>query len=104
MASFVKLESVKTSTHAVVGAAGATHSYSEEEKVAFSEHANQCLGSDPVLARHLPLDPSSDDLFSKVGDGLILCKLINLAVSKFNIFLIILYNIINLFIYIYIYR
>jgi hypothetical protein len=25
------------------------------------------------------LNPDSDDLFSKVGDGIILCKIINLA-------------------------
>jgi len=57
------------------------HTFSEEEKVAFSTHINQCLGADPVLARHLPIDASSMELFSKCGDGLILCKLINLAVN-----------------------
>jgi hypothetical protein len=49
--------------------------------MAFSEHINQCLDFDPVLKRHLPMDPNSDDLFTKTSDGLIYCKLINLAVN-----------------------
>jgi plastin-1 len=61
------------------GAAGATHTFSEEEKEAFSEHINTCLSEDPMLKRHLPLDSSTMDLFDKSGDGLIMCKLINLA-------------------------
>mmetsp|Transcript_15071 Transcript_15071/g.25123 ORF Transcript_15071/g.25123 Transcript_15071/m.25123 type:complete len:586 (-) Transcript_15071:608-2365(-) len=63
----------------VFGAGGASHSFSDEEKEAFSEHINTCLGEDPILARHLPLDVTSMDLFEKSSDGLILCQLINLA-------------------------
>jgi plastin-1 len=63
----------------IIGAGGATHSFSEEEKAAFSEHINFCLAPDPVLARHLPLNPDSMDLFEKCNDGLLLCKLINSA-------------------------
>jgi plastin-1 len=55
------------------------HSFDEEEKIAFSEHINQCLAGDALLARHLPLDVNSDDLFTKSSDGLLFCKLINLA-------------------------
>lgn len=36
-------------------------------------------GNDAILKRHLPLDSSSMDLFTKSHDGLIMCKLINLA-------------------------
>ena len=68
--SFLKLE----------GAGGASHTFSEEEKVAFSEHVNNCLAGDPICGAHLPLDPSSNHLFERTGDGLIFCKLINLAV------------------------
>lgn len=64
------------------GAGGAHHSFSEEEKHAFSTHINQCLGEDGMMQRHLPLDPNSDDLFAKCHDGLLFCKLINLAVSQ----------------------
>eukprot|EP01035_Chromulina_nebulosa_P021439 gene21439-27770_t len=49
--------------------------------MAFSYHINQCLGYDQTLARHLPLNIESNDLFTKTGDGLILCKLINAAVG-----------------------
>ena len=55
----------------VEGAGGATHMFSEEEKIAFSEHINQCLRGDPVVARHLPLDVNSYQLFERAGDGLI---------------------------------
>ena len=58
---------------------GSFHTFSEEEKEAFSEHINFCLSSDSDLSRHLPLDGSTMDLFEKSGDGMILCKLINLA-------------------------
>jgi len=64
----------------VEGAGGATHMFSEEEKIAFSEHINNCLAGDAEVARHLPLDVNSYQLFERAGDGLIFCKLINLAV------------------------
>ena len=56
------------------------HTYSEQEKVAFSQHINDSLGHDPHLASLLPLNTESTDLFLKANDGLILCKLINAAV------------------------
>ena len=65
----------------IQGTGYSVHTFAEEEKIAFSSHINQCLGHDPVLARHLPLDVNSNDLFEKSHDGLILCKLINHAVS-----------------------
>lgn len=55
------------------------HAFSEEETQAFSQHINNLLGKDPLLSRHLPLDPMSMDLFTKCNDGLIMCKLINMA-------------------------
>jgi plastin-1 len=66
--------------HSTSSLATGQHTYSPEETQAFSEHINFCLGHDTVLnGRHLPLDSESMDLFSKCEDGLILCKLINLA-------------------------
>lgn len=62
------------------GTASASGSFEDEEKQAFTEHINNLLGDDPVLARHMPMNPDSNDLFEKVHDGLILCKLINAAV------------------------
>jgi hypothetical protein len=55
----------------VEGAGGASHMFSEEEKIAFSEHINNCLRNDPHAGRHLPLDPDSYQLFERAGDGLI---------------------------------
>ncbi len=53
-----------------VGAGGAQHTFSEEEKVAFATHINQCLAGDELMARHLPLNVESDDLFTKGTDGI----------------------------------
>lgn len=70
------------SSQKIVGAGGSAHTFSEEEKQAFSEHINICLGEDPLIGRRLlPLNPDSMDLFEKCNDGLLMCKLINLAVS-----------------------
>ena len=54
------------------GIGGSAHSYSTGEKAGFSNHINQCLEGEQILAHLLPLDPSSNDLFEKNSDGLIL--------------------------------
>ena len=57
------------------------HTYSEDEKVAFSEHFNNCFGEDEFCTSSglIPIDPTSDELFTHIGNGIILCKLVNLA-------------------------
>lgn len=65
--------------HEVKSSSGGMHSYSEDEKAAFTEHINNCLNGDPDLTQ-LPLRPNSNDLFSSVMTGILLCKLINQAV------------------------
>ncbi|XP_051761275.1 plastin-2 [Ctenopharyngodon idella] len=60
---------------------GTQHSYSEEEKVAFVNWVNKALEKDPDCQHVLPMDPSSNDLFTAVGDGIVLCKMINLSVA-----------------------
>ncbi|KAL6078214.1 Plastin-3 [Balamuthia mandrillaris] len=57
-----------------------THSYSEEEKEAFTEYINMALGKDADLRRILPLNAQDESLFAGVHDGLLLCKLINDAI------------------------
>eukprot|EP00752_Nemacystus_decipiens_P007180 g6429.t1 len=57
----------------------AYHSYSDDERMAFTEHINNCLAADPIVGPRLPMDPLSEALFTETSDGLILCKLINLA-------------------------
>uniref|UniRef100_A0A672JCW7 Lymphocyte cytosolic protein 1 (L-plastin) n=1 Tax=Salarias fasciatus TaxID=181472 RepID=A0A672JCW7_SALFA len=59
---------------------GTQHSYSEEEKVAFVNWINKSLENDPDCKHVLPMDPGTDDLFTAVGDGIVLCKMINLSV------------------------
>lgn len=61
--------------------AGTQHSYSEEEKYAFVNWTNKALEKDPDCKHVIPMDPNSDDLFSAVGDGIVLCKMINFSVA-----------------------
>uniref|UniRef100_A0A7N6A2P0 Plastin-2 n=1 Tax=Anabas testudineus TaxID=64144 RepID=A0A7N6A2P0_ANATE len=60
---------------------GTQHSYSEEEKVAFVNWINKALEKDADCKHILPMDPNTDDLFTAMGDGIILCKMINLSVA-----------------------
>uniref|UniRef100_A0A665TU34 Lymphocyte cytosolic protein 1 (L-plastin) n=1 Tax=Echeneis naucrates TaxID=173247 RepID=A0A665TU34_ECHNA len=59
---------------------GTQHSYSEEEKVAFVNWINKALEKDADCKHVLPMDPNSDELFTAMGDGIVLCKMINLSV------------------------
>lgn len=81
-ASAAAMYNAHVKIHEVKGTGGAMHSYSEEEKVAFSEHINNCLVHDRDLSHVLPIAPESDALFQSVSDGTLLCKLINAAVPE----------------------
>ncbi|XP_030064732.1 plastin-3 isoform X2 [Microcaecilia unicolor] len=59
---------------------GTQHSYSEEEKYAFVNWINKALENDPDCQHVLPMNPNTNDLFKAVGDGIVLCKMINLSV------------------------
>ncbi|XP_022716815.1 fimbrin-1-like [Durio zibethinus] len=56
------------------------HTISESEKASYVTHINIYLGDDPFLKQFLPLDPATNDLFNLAKDGVLLCKLINVAV------------------------
>ncbi|XP_062222913.1 fimbrin-5-like [Phragmites australis] len=56
------------------------HVINESEKTSYVNHINNFLGEDPFLKNFLPLDPASNELFNLVRDGVLLCKLINVAV------------------------
>ncbi|CAK9321783.1 unnamed protein product [Citrullus colocynthis] len=56
------------------------HTISESEKSLYVAHINSYLRDDPFLKNYLPLDPYSNDLFDLAKDGVLLCKLINVAV------------------------
>lgn len=56
------------------------HTISESEKASYVTHINNYLAEDEFLKKYLPLDPSTNDLFEIAKDGVLLCKLINVAV------------------------
>ncbi|XP_077304245.1 plastin-3 isoform X2 [Lithobates pipiens] len=59
---------------------GTQHSYSEEEKYAFVNWINKALENDPDCKHVLPMNPNTNDLFRALGDGIVLCKMVNLSV------------------------
>ncbi|CAD5221133.1 unnamed protein product [Bursaphelenchus okinawaensis] len=64
------------------GADEIVHTIRVEEEVAFSNWINSNLNEDIDLRRHLPVTNTGGDLYAKIDDGLIICKLINLAVPN----------------------
>lgn len=55
------------------------HSVANEEQVAFSNWINGNFADDPDCKKYLPINPETDDLYTKCGDGILLCKMINFA-------------------------
>ena len=53
--------------------------FSEEERTAYVKVINSSLADDPVCQKYLPIDPDSNEVFDKIKDGVLLCKLINKA-------------------------
>lgn len=56
------------------------HAINESEKASYVAHINNCLAEDKFLSQFLPIDPATDALFDLAKDGVLLCKLINVAV------------------------
>lgn len=56
------------------------HAINESEKASYVAHINSCLAEDPFLKNLLPLDQSTNALFDLAKNGVLLCKLINVAV------------------------
>lgn len=61
-------------------AEGTKHSYSEAERVAFVDWINTALKDDREAQVYLPINPATSDVFEKIKDGIILCKMVNLSV------------------------
>ena len=53
--------------------------FDANEKECYCKIMNKLLGEDPELKEKLPLDPKSNEVFKKMKDGVLLCKLINLV-------------------------
>ncbi|XP_027330386.1 fimbrin-5 [Abrus precatorius] len=56
------------------------HAINESEKASYVAHINSYLAEDKFMSQFLPIDPSTDALFDLAKDGVLLCKLINVAV------------------------
>ncbi|KAJ0113666.1 hypothetical protein Patl1_01894 [Pistacia atlantica] len=56
------------------------HAINESEKASYVAHINSYLAEDPFLKKYLPIDPATNELFEVAKDGVLLCKLINVAV------------------------
>lgn len=56
------------------------HNINQAEKSSYVAHINTYLRYDPFLKKYLPIDPAGNQLFDLIRDGVLLCKLINVAV------------------------
>jgi plastin-1 len=56
------------------------HTIAETEKACYVAHINSYLREDPFLKQFLPIEPHTNQLFDLAKDGVLLCKLINVAV------------------------
>ncbi|AQK74296.1 Fimbrin-1 [Zea mays] len=56
------------------------HNLNQAEKSSYVAHINTYLREDPFLKKYLPIEPSGNQLFDLIRDGVLLCKLINVAV------------------------
>lgn len=63
------------------GHMGAQHFVLHEEEEAFADWMNRALSKDKHVQHHLPLAKDGSDMYTKLDDGVILCKMINLASS-----------------------
>jgi plastin-3 len=61
------------------GHMGAAHFVLHEEEEAFADWINKRLSSDKDVNHFLPLSKDGSDMYEKMDDGVILCKMINLA-------------------------
>ena len=48
-----------------------------QKKQLILKFINSILSNDPIIKGYLPIDPVSNEIFEKIKDGLIFCKLIN---------------------------
>ncbi len=65
-----------------VGESGFTHSYLVEERICFAKLVNEFLNGDEDCTEFLPINPENDDPFHCMENGIVLSKLVNLAVEN----------------------
>merc|ERR1719249_46567 len=66
----------------IEGALGAKHTVLNEEQAAFADWINNNLDKDKDVAHKLKLNDSGSDMYEKMDDGILLCKMINLAAPE----------------------
>ncbi|OHT05466.1 fimbrin [Tritrichomonas foetus] len=66
-------------SHVKVSGARGERTYPQEEVTGFVNYINSMLEGDPDLAHIMPIDPSGDAFFGACHDGILLCKLCNIA-------------------------
>lgn len=52
------------------------HTISESEKSSYVSHINNYLGEDKFLKQYLPIDPTTNDMFEIVKDGVLLWSIL----------------------------
>lgn len=72
---------IKSTTNSTISNEGTQHSYSEEETAAFSHWIHRSLKDDPDCKSKVA-NLEGDELFTRVDDGILLCKLINKSVPE----------------------
>ncbi|CAM9488797.1 unnamed protein product [Scytosiphon promiscuus] len=55
-------------------------SYTSEEKAVFASHLNAHLVGDPFVTHLMPLDPGGTNFFDSFKDGVLMCRLVCLAI------------------------
>jgi len=63
----------------IEGEMGAKHTVLNEEQAAFADWINDNLKNDKDVEHKLQLSESGSDLYEKMDDGILLCKMINMA-------------------------
>jgi len=65
-----------------VGESGFTHTYFIEERICFAKLVNEFLQGDEDCKEFIPINPENDDLFHCLETGVVLAKLVNIAVEN----------------------
>jgi hypothetical protein len=77
--NFTKMDTKGGSVFRVGETQSSFSTFSEEERSCFVRVINSVLSKDPDCQKFLPINPDSMDIFASLVNGIILCKLINIA-------------------------
>jgi len=66
----------------IEGEMGTKHTVLNEEQAAFADWINNNLDKDKDVAHKLKLNDAGSDMYEKINDGMLLCKMINMAAPE----------------------